>query len=87
MLEVKSVETYHFSNSGSATWYDFACAIVELAHLPCRVLPVSTAEYQSAAPRPFYSMMNKQKIKEKFNYTPRHWKAALADCLKELKLI
>jgi dTDP-4-dehydrorhamnose reductase len=87
MLTVKSVETYHFSNSGTATWYDFACAIVELAHLPCRVLPVSTAEYPSAAPRPAYSVMSKLKIKEKFNCTPRHWEAALTNCLKELKII
>jgi dTDP-4-dehydrorhamnose reductase len=85
MMEVNSVETYHFSNSGIATWYDFACAIVELAHIPCRILPISTAEYPSVSPRPVYSVMSKEKIKEKFNYIPHHWKEALADCLKELK--
>jgi len=85
MLKVDGVETYHFSNSGVATWYDFACAIVELSCFPCRILPISTAEYPTAAPRPAYSVMRKQKIKEKFNYTPRHWRAALKDCLKELK--
>ncbi|MCL2512037.1 MAG: dTDP-4-dehydrorhamnose reductase [Bacteroidales bacterium] len=85
MLKVDGVETYHCSNSGVATWYDFACAIVELSSLSCRILPIPTEEYPTAAPRPAYSVMSKQKIKEKFNYTPRHWRAALEDCLKEIK--
>ena len=85
MTQVEGVETYHFSNSGVASWYDFACAIMELARIPYPVQPISTAEYPTAAPRPAYSVLNKRKIKEKFNYTPRHWEAALKDCLKELE--
>jgi dTDP-4-dehydrorhamnose reductase len=85
MLKTDGVETYHFSNSGVATWYDFAVAIVEMKRLPCRIQPISTAEYPTAAPRPAYSVMSKQKIKEKFNYTPRHWRVALKDCLKKIK--
>ena len=81
MLQTAGVETYHFSNSDVATWYDFACAIVELANLPCKIQPISTAEYPTAAPRPAYSVMSKQKIKDEFNCTPRHWKEALVDCL------
>ena len=85
MLKVKSVETYHFSNSGEATWYDFASAIVELAQIPCRVLPISTDEYPTAAPRPAYSVLSTQKIEEKFKCTPRHWKEALKDSMTHLK--
>jgi len=77
MMKVKSVETYHFSNSGETTWYDFAVAIVELSQIPCRVLPISTNEYLTAAPRPAYSVLSTQKIAEKFKCTPRHWKEAL----------
>jgi dTDP-4-dehydrorhamnose reductase len=83
MLKVKGVETYHFSNSGVATWYDFAHAVVELENLPCRVIPISTAEYPTAAPRPAYSVLSKQKINKKFQCIPRHWRAALMDCLKK----
>ena len=85
MLKVDGVETYHFSNSGVASWYDFACAIVELKRIPCKIRPITTAEYPTAAPRPAYSVMSKQKIEEKFNCIPRHWRVALKDCLKKLK--
>jgi len=85
ILKAGGVETYHFSNSGVATWYDFACAIMESKRIPCRILPISTAEYPTAAPRPAYSVMSKQKIKEKFSCTPRHWKAALKECLKKIR--
>jgi dTDP-4-dehydrorhamnose reductase len=86
MQQAKSVETYHFSNSGTATWYDFACAIVELAVIPYRIQPITTEEYPATAPRPAYSVMSKQKIEEKFNCSPRHWKEALKDCLKKIKI-
>jgi len=84
MMKVKGIETYHFSNSGVATWYDFANAIVEITGIPCHVIPVSTAEYPSEAPRPPYSVLCKEKINKKFKYVPRHWKEALKDYLKNV---
>lgn len=47
---------YHCAGEGSCTWFDFACKIAEFAGLSCKVLPVSTEEYQKidfrAATRP-----------------------------------
>jgi len=84
MLKVKGVETYHFSNSGVATWYDFAHSIVEIAAIECQVIPVSTAEYPSVAPRPVYSVLCKKKINKHFKYIPRHWREALKEYLKDV---
>lgn len=47
---------YHCAGEGSCTWFDFACKIAEFAGLSCKILPVSTEEYQKidfrAAKRP-----------------------------------
>ena len=76
---------YHYSNEGTCSWYDFATAIVEEAGLTCQVIPVTTSEYIiTAAKRPFYSVMNKTKIKENYNLIIPHWRTSLHKCIKEL---
>ena len=58
LLEHDSPGTYHLTNSGETTWYDFAEAIMLRAGLACRVLPTTTAEYGAPAPRPAYSVLD-----------------------------
>lgn len=72
---------YHFSNEGVASWYDFAVAIFELSDTTCKVNPIETAEYPTPAKRPPYSLLNKKKIKEKFNLQIPYWKESLKTCL------
>lgn len=78
------VETYHFSNSGVASWYDFAQAIFEIKELSVAVIPIFTKDYPTAAARPPFSVLDKTKIQERFQSVPRHWRAALEDCLHKL---
>jgi dTDP-4-dehydrorhamnose reductase len=85
LRSVGGVATYHFSNSGVASWYDFACAIVEIAKIECLIVPILTDSYPTATLRPHYSVLNKEKIKKIFDYIPRHWKSALEDCIKLLE--
>jgi dTDP-4-dehydrorhamnose reductase len=73
---------YHFSNEGVASWYDFAQEIVSLSHLNCVILPIETKDYKTLAARPYYSVMNKKKIKEVFNINIDYWKNALVRCVK-----
>lgn len=76
-------EVYHFTNEGVCSWYDFACAIMELSGLPCRVNPIPTSAYPTRATRPAYSVLSKDKIKQDFNITIPHWREALKTCLKQ----
>ena len=76
-------EVYHFTNEGVCSWYDFACAIMELSGLPCRVNPIPTSAYPTRATRPAYSVLSKDKIKQDFNITISHWREALKTCLKQ----
>lgn len=76
-LEKGSREIYHFTNEGVASWYDFATAIMELSGISCQVNPIPSEQYPTPAKRPFYSVLDKAKIKNAFNLTIRHWREAL----------
>lgn len=79
-----SAQLYHYSNAGVCSWYDFATAIVELAELPCRVLPISSAQYPSPAQRPYYSLLDSSKIRQQLSLDIAHWRQSLATCLAAL---
>ena len=77
---------YHFSNEGIASWYDFAFEIISLLHIPCEVLPIRTESYPLPAKRPFYSVLDKTKVKNTYHYIIPHWKDDLKKCLTKLSI-
>lgn len=65
---------YHYSGEGSCTWYAFAKAILEKHYTGnYSVLPVTTAQYPTAARRPKYSVLDKTAIKKVFNLEIENW--------------
>lgn len=76
-------EIYHYTNEGVCSWYDFALEIMNLSKLNCSVLPIETKDYPTPAHRPHYSVLNKAKIKQRFNITIPYWKESLEKCLKQ----
>lgn len=78
--------TYHFTNSGVTTWYDFASTIFEMKGLSGVTLrPVSTAEYRTPAMRPLWSVLDCTSFEKQFAMTPRPWRAALEDTLGRIQ--
>jgi dTDP-4-dehydrorhamnose reductase len=87
--------TYHYTNSGVASWYDFAVAIFEEAktlNFPLklqRVIPITTPEYPTPAQRPAYSVLACGKIAAALGTYPPHWRQGLRQMLAayaEMKL-
>lgn len=77
--------TYHFSNEGVISWYDFTKAIHRIAGINgCHVKPLHTAEYPTPANRPHYSVLDKMKIKNTYNIEVPYWEESLQECIKEL---
>lgn len=77
---------YHFSNSGETTWFGFADKIKELAKLDnCKLNPIKTSEYPTAAERPAYSVMNLQKTETTFHVEIPNWENGLERCLQKLQ--
>jgi dTDP-4-dehydrorhamnose reductase len=76
--------TYHYSNEGVCSWYDFAKAIFDMKDIECDVQPIVTAQYPTPAKRPHFSLLNKTKIKEAFGLKVPYWRDSLREMLKEL---
>ncbi|EAL0984927.1 dTDP-4-dehydrorhamnose reductase, partial [Campylobacter coli] len=78
-------EIYHYSNEGIASWYDFAKEIMKLSQLGCNIKPIESKDFLALAPRPSYSVLNKQKIKEKFHIEIPYWRDSLEKCISMLQ--
>jgi dTDP-4-dehydrorhamnose reductase len=79
--------TYHFSNEGVCSWYDFALEIAKLSgHEKCRISPCHSDEFPSKVKRPSYSVLDKTKIKQTLGIDIPHWKESLAKCIERVKL-
>ena len=76
---------YHFSNEGVCSWYDFAKAIHRLAGIDsCHVRPLHTEEYPTPAKRPYYSVLDKTKLKETYSLEIPYWMDSLEACIRLL---
>ena len=80
----EKVEIYNYSNEGVLSWYDFAKEIMRMAKLNCKINPIQTFEYPTPAKRPYFSLLNKSKIKSTFNIEIPFWKDSLDECLKTM---
>jgi dTDP-4-dehydrorhamnose reductase len=80
---------HHWTDAGTASWYDFAIAIGEealaLGLLPAAVpvLPIRTEDYPTPARRPAFGVLDKTATYAAIG-PARHWRAELRDCLKEM---
>jgi dTDP-4-dehydrorhamnose reductase len=68
---------YHYSNSGTISWYDFAVEIFKQFGKTIEVKPIKTKDYPTAAKRPKYSVLDTTKIKNNFNCTIKDWQGSL----------
>ena len=73
---------YHGTNSGEATWFEFAQEIFNLAGADIkRIMPVSSREYQRPAKRPSYSVLSHDAWAETSLEPMRDWRIALRDAI------
>jgi dTDP-4-dehydrorhamnose reductase len=83
-MAVESIETYHYSNEGTGSWYDFALYVMQIAGLPCKINPIVTRDYPLPAERPFYSVLDKSRIKKKFGIEIPYWRDSVQHCIQRL---
>ena len=76
---------YHFSNEGVCSWYDFTKMIAEYAgNNKCDIQPCHSDEFPSKVIRPAYSVLDKTKIKETFDFRIPYWTDSLKVCLEKM---
>jgi dTDP-4-dehydrorhamnose reductase len=77
--------TYHYSNEGVTSWFDFATAIFAISETTVKVNPIPGALYPTKAKRPAFSVMDKSKIKSTFALSIPYWRDSLVECIAKLK--
>ncbi len=72
---------FHLSALGETTWYDFAKNIFSMIPDPERtmkeLLPIPSEQFKTAARRPKYSVLNSEKVTQKFGLDIKHWEKYL----------
>jgi len=81
----------HYTDSGAASWYDFAVAIQEealaigLLNRAIPIAPIATADYPTPATRPSFSVLDKAKTWDILGDHAPHWRVNLRTMLRSLK--
>jgi dTDP-4-dehydrorhamnose reductase len=92
LLEVQApAGTYHWTDLGVASWYDFAVAIQDealargllLRAVP--IVPIATREYPTRATRPAFSVLDSRATRAAITTPALHWRHNLRMMLDELR--
>ena len=78
-IKNKNVELFHFANTGSCSWYDFAKEIFKQKKINTILVPISSDDYESEVNRPNFSVLSSEKIQTKYKIAIPSW----IDALKE----
>ena len=74
---------YHATGATTCSWFDLACATLDLVGINCPREPLSSEEYRTRFPlsanRPAYSALDSAKIEQATGARPRPWEQALKD--------
>jgi dTDP-4-dehydrorhamnose reductase len=82
--------TYHFTNTGETTWFDFANEVHRLGRelgileRDCKIRALSTEEYPTPAKRPVYAVLSKEKIIRDYGVSIPAWKESLERFMSRL---
>jgi dTDP-4-dehydrorhamnose reductase len=77
---------YHATNSGEATWWDFAKEIVSLAgESTDRIIPITSQEFPSKVLRPSYSVLDHSSWNKVGLQPMRDWREALKEVIPSIR--
>ena len=80
----KGVEIYHYSNTGTCSWFQFAQEIAKITNSKCTVVPILSKDFNSKVKRPKYSMLNTKKLQQTFHIEILSWQDSLKQCLNKI---
>lgn len=75
--------TFHITNRGTCSWYDFAVEILKQAGLSTPVIPIPSDQYPQKARRPRYSVLDNYHLRLLGADDMRPWQESLTDYLLE----
>lgn len=76
--------TYHLTNAGHCTWFEFAGAVFEEAGLDVELTPTDTATFGAPAPRPAFGVLDNRLARLAGLAPLPPWRASLRRLLAEM---
>jgi dTDP-4-dehydrorhamnose reductase len=70
---------FHVTNSGTATWYEFACHALRCARADAPIQPIATKDYPTPATRPANSTLDCTKYEHFTGHPMRVWCEAVEE--------
>ena len=83
LIDDGATGTFHVTNSGASSWYEFAQAIFERAGLSVTVLPITTDQSGARVARPGYSVLGSDRLQREGYGRLRSWREAVTAYLSE----
>ncbi|MEO0132446.1 MAG: dTDP-4-dehydrorhamnose reductase [candidate division WOR-3 bacterium] len=77
VITSKYYGTYHITNSGFCSWYEFALEIKKLTGFTSSIIPITSDKLKRLAIRPLYSVLNNKKYRKRFGEVLRPWQKGL----------
>jgi len=87
LIRTQHYGLYHIANKGECSWYEFAKKIFKLTSTKVNLERATTAEFQSKATRPAYSVLDNYNLRKLGLDDLRTWDKALEAYLEEKKYI
>jgi len=85
LAQTEQYGIYHMTNTGSCSWYGFACEIFKLMDMSVDISPTSSEEFGAKAIRPAYSVLDNLYLRKAGVTDMRDWKEALKDYIGNRK--
>ena len=85
LIETEEYGIYHCTGKGECSWYDFATEIMKLSGRKCKVIPVTSEQYKTAAKRPEYSSLDNMMLRCTIGDEMRDWKEALKSFMSNVE--
>lgn len=82
LIRTDKYGTYHITNSGECSWYEFGKAVFEISGLSPDYGPITSSEYGARALRPAYSVLDYSLIHQLGIAPPRVWGDALREYIE-----
>ena len=84
LLDSQMYGTYHFTNSGNCSWYDFTIKILDLAKIKgITVTPISSNDWKSSTKRPLNGILRHFNLELQGKDNVRSYEEALKEFIKE----
>lgn len=85
LLESEAHGTFHVTDGGECSWYEFAREVARIVAPRCEVKPCTSAEFPRPAARPAYSVLDLSETEARLGPMP-DWRENLADVLARASL-